>query len=78
MKYVINDKWRRRNKDSSINIFWIKDWGPENIRQELVITPDDDAHKLFSIKIWLQKFRNRDLSCKNLPFLGRSPLTLLL
>jgi hypothetical protein len=34
-------------------------------------TLGDDLYAVFQIKIWLQKFRNGDLSCKDSPRSGR-------
>jgi hypothetical protein len=39
-------------------------------------TPGDDSYAVSQIKIWLQKFRNDDLSCKDSPGSGRRLLTL--
>jgi hypothetical protein len=41
-----------------------------------VTTLGADTHGLSQIKIWLQKFRNGDLSSKDAPCTGRQPLTL--
>lgn len=59
-----------------IKYFWLKEWGAKKIHQELVSTLGDDAYGVSQIKIWLQKFRNGDLSCQDLPRAGRPPLTL--
>jgi hypothetical protein len=55
--------------------FWMSDRGAKRIHQELVTTPGDDANRPSQIKIWLQKFRNGSLSCKEVPRPGRPPLT---
>jgi hypothetical protein len=39
-------------------------------------TLGDDSYGISQIKIWLQKFKNSDLACKNSPRSGRSLLTL--
>jgi hypothetical protein len=39
-------------------------------------TLGDDSYRVSHIKIWLQKFRNGDLSCKDSPRSGRPLLTL--
>jgi hypothetical protein len=53
-----------------IKYFWMKDWGAKRIHQELVITLGDDVYGVSQIKIWLQKFRNGDLSCKDFTLAG--------
>jgi transposase len=53
----------------------IKDWDAEEIHQELDTTLGDGAYGVSHIKIWLQRFRNDDLSCKGVPRPGRPPLT---
>jgi hypothetical protein len=47
--------------------FWMKDWGVKGIHEELVTTLGEEAYEESQIKIWLQKFRNGDLSCKDVP-----------
>jgi hypothetical protein len=46
------------------------------IHQELATTLGADAYARSQIKIWLQKFRNGNLSCKNAPRTRRPLLTL--
>jgi transposase len=48
----------------------------KKIHQEVMNTLGDDAYGLSQIKIGLQRFRTRDLSCSDLPRAGRPPLTL--
>jgi hypothetical protein len=55
---------------------WMKKWGSKKIHEKLVTTLGDDAYRGSQIKIWLQKFRNGNLSCKDAPRTGRPPLTL--
>jgi hypothetical protein len=50
--------------------------GRERIHQELVTTLRDDAYGASEVKTWFQKFRNRDISCKDVPRPGPPPLTL--
>jgi hypothetical protein len=50
--------------------------GKKRIHQKLVTTLGDDASEVSQIKIWLQKFRNGDLSFNDVPRAGRPPLTL--
>jgi hypothetical protein len=59
-----------------IKYFGMKNWGSKKIHQELVTTLIAGAYGEAQIKIWLQKFRNGDFSCKNAPRTGRPPLTL--
>jgi transposase len=54
----------------------LKGWGTKRIREELISTLSDDSYGVSQIKIWLQKFRNGDLSCKDSPRSGRPLLTL--
>jgi hypothetical protein len=54
----------------------LKDWGAKRIHEELMSTLGDDSYAVSQIKIWLQKFRNGDLSCKDSPRSGRPLLTL--
>jgi hypothetical protein len=44
-----------------IKYLWMKNWGSENIHQELVITLGTDTYGRSQIKIWFQKFRSGDL-----------------
>jgi hypothetical protein len=55
---------------------WLKVWGAKRISEELMGTLGDDSYRVFQIKIWLQKFRNGDLSCKDSPRSGRPFLPL--
>jgi hypothetical protein len=54
----------------------MKNWGSKRIHPELVITLGADAYSQSQIKIWLQKFRNGDLSCKDVSHTGRQSLSL--
>jgi hypothetical protein len=58
-----------------IKYFWVKK-GAQKIHQEFVITLRTDAYGWSQIKIWLQKFRNGDSPCKDVPRTGRPFLTL--
>jgi hypothetical protein len=49
----------------------------KKIHQELLTTLRVDTYGQSQIKIWLQKFKNGDLSCKDAPRPGRPPLTLV-
>jgi transposase len=40
-----------------------------------MVTLGVDAYGQSQIKVWLQKLRNGDLSCKDTPRTGRPPLT---
>jgi hypothetical protein len=53
---------------------WMKDWGVKGIHQELG-TFGDSASGASQIKIWFQKFRNSDVSCKDVRRTGQPPLT---
>jgi hypothetical protein len=55
---------------------WLKGWGAKRTHEELMSTLGDDSYGVPQIKIWLQKFRNADLSCKDSPCSGRPLLTL--
>jgi transposase len=59
-----------------MKFLWLKDLGAKRIREELMSTLGDDLYGVSQIKIWLQKFRNGDLSCKDSPRSGRPLLTL--
>jgi hypothetical protein len=59
-----------------MKFLWLKSWGAKRIHEELMGTLGDDSYGASQIKIWLQKFRNGDLSCKNSPPSGRPLLTL--
>jgi hypothetical protein len=50
--------------------------GRKRFLQELVTTLGGGAYGVSQIKIWLQKFRNGDLSCKDVPRPARPPLNL--
>jgi hypothetical protein len=54
----------------------LKGWGAKRIHEELMSTLGDDSYGVSQIKIWLQKFRNGDLSFKDSPRSGRHSLTL--
>jgi transposase len=58
-----------------IKFLWLKGWGAKRLHEELS-TLGDDSYRVSQIKIWLQKFRNSDLSCKYSPRSGR-PLLIL-
>jgi hypothetical protein len=55
---------------------WLKGWGAKRIHEKLMGTLGDDSYAVSKIKIWLQKFRNGDLSCKDSPRSGRPLLPL--
>jgi hypothetical protein len=59
-----------------MKFLWLKDWGAKRIHEELMNTLGDDSCAISQIKIWLQKFRNGDLSCKDYLRSGRPLLTL--
>jgi transposase len=54
----------------------LEGWGAKRIHEELMSTLGGDSYTVSQIKIWLQKFRNCDLSCRDSPRSGRPPLTL--
>jgi hypothetical protein len=54
----------------------LKGWGAKRIHDKLMGTLGDDLYAVSQIKIWLQKFRNDDLSCKDSPRSERPLLTL--
>jgi hypothetical protein len=58
-----------------MKFLWLKDWGAKRIHEEPRSTLGD-SYAVLQIKIWLQKFRNGDLSCKDCPRSGRPLLTL--
>jgi hypothetical protein len=51
-------------------MFLDEELGLKKFHQELVITLGADAYGRSQIKIWLQKSRNSDLSCKDAPHTG--------
>jgi hypothetical protein len=53
----------------------MKNSDSKEIHQEHMTTLETDAYGWSKIKIWLQKFRNVDPSCKDAPRTGRPPLT---
>jgi transposase len=59
-----------------MKFLWLKGWGAKRIHEELMSTLGEDRYGVSQIKIWLQKFRNGDLSCKDSPRSGR-PLLIL-
>jgi hypothetical protein len=48
-----------------LKFLWQKGWGARRIHEELMSTFGNDSYAVSQIKIWLQKFRNGDLSCKD-------------
>jgi hypothetical protein len=52
---------------SVMKFLWLKGWDAKRIHKELMSTLGDDSYRVSQIKIWLQKFRNGDLSCKDSP-----------
>jgi hypothetical protein len=59
-----------------MKFLWLKGWGAKRIHEELMDTLGDDSYGFSQIKIWLQKFRNGDLSSKKSPRSAR-PLSTL-
>jgi hypothetical protein len=59
-----------------MKFLWLKGWIAKRIHEELINTLGDDSYAVSQIKIWLQKFRNGDLLCKDSPPSGRPLLTL--
>jgi hypothetical protein len=54
----------------------LKGWGAKRIHEELMSILGNDSYGVSQIKIWLQKFRNGDLSRKGSSRSGRPLLTL--
>jgi hypothetical protein len=50
-----------------MEFLWLKGWDAKRIHEELMGTLGDDSYTVSQIKIWLQKFRNGDLSCRDSP-----------
>jgi transposase len=59
-----------------MKFIWLKGWGAKRIHEELISTLGDDSYTVSQSKIWLQTFRNGELSCKDSPRSGRPFLTL--
>jgi transposase len=59
-----------------MKFLWLKGWGAKRIHEELLSTLGEDLFVVSQIKIWLQKFRNGDLSGKDSPRPGRPLLTM--
>jgi hypothetical protein len=59
-----------------MRFLWLKGWGAKRIHEELMSPLGDDSYWVSQIKIWLQKFRNGDLPCKDSPRSG-PPLLIL-
>jgi hypothetical protein len=59
-----------------MKFLWLKGWGAKRMHEKLMSTLGDDSYGASQIKIWLQKFRNGDSSCKDSPCSGRPLLTL--
>jgi hypothetical protein len=52
IKYVIGDKWRRRNNGSSTSIYFsMKDWVPNAKHEKLINTLGDHAYEPSQINI---------------------------
>jgi hypothetical protein len=50
--------------------------GDGRMHEELMSTLGGDSYGVSQIKIWFQKFRNGDFSCKDSPLSGQPLLTL--
>jgi hypothetical protein len=50
-----------------MKFLWLRGWGAKRIHEELMRILGDDSHGASQIKIWLQRFRNGDLSCRDSP-----------
>jgi hypothetical protein len=48
-----------------MKFLWLKGWEAKRIHEELKSTLRDNSYTFSQIKIWLQKFRNGDLSYKD-------------
>jgi hypothetical protein len=59
-----------------MKFLWLKGQGAKRIHEELMNILGDDSYAVSQTKIWLQKFRNGDLSCKDSPHSRRPLLTL--
>jgi hypothetical protein len=53
-----------------MKFLWLKGWDAKRIPEELMSTLADDSPGVSQVKIWLHKFRNGDLSCKDSPRSG--------
>jgi hypothetical protein len=59
-----------------IRYFWMKNWDSKKSYQELVNTLRSDPYGRSQIKVWPQKSRNGELSCKDAPRTAQPSLTL--
>jgi hypothetical protein len=49
----------------AMKLLWLKGWGAKKIHKELMSILGDGSYGVSQIKIWLQRFRVGDLSCKD-------------
>jgi hypothetical protein len=66
----------KEEQEFVMKFLWLKGWGAKRIHEELMSTLSDDSYAVSQIKIWLQKSRNGDFSCKDSSRSGRPLLTL--
>jgi hypothetical protein len=59
-----------------MKFLWLKGWSAKKIHAKPMRTLGDDSQRVSQMKIWLQKFRNGDFSCKDCPLSGRPLFTL--
>jgi hypothetical protein len=57
-----------------MKFLWLKGWGVKRIHEELMSTLGDDSDGVSQIKVWLQQFRNGDLSLQRLSALRTTSL----
>jgi hypothetical protein len=67
---------QREEQRCMMKFLWLKGWGAKRTHEELMSTLGEDSYGVSQIRIWLQKFRIGDLSCKDSPRSGRPLLTL--
>jgi hypothetical protein len=57
-----------------VKFFWLREYRPREIHQELLTTLGSDAYSEDSVQYWVARFESGDTSCEDISRAGR-PLT---
>jgi hypothetical protein len=57
-----------------IKFFWLREYRPREIHQQLLVTLGSDAYPEDSVQYWVPRFESGDTSCEDISRPGR-PLT---
>jgi hypothetical protein len=64
-------KMEKRQYRFVIKFFWMREYRPRQIHQELFATLGSDPYSEDSVQYWVARFESGDISCEDIPRAGR-------